>query len=203
MSQCVGLVLAGGRGERLGRDKGGVRVRGRSLAESAAAALAPLCGELLVSVAPGMANPAPEHRRVEDPPPAGRGPLAGIDTAFRGAGEADLLVLACDYPNVGTALLRVVVGAAQCGDEGVMPGDPDERDHPLVALWRRTAAGSVAAAVAEGRLTVRALLDELRVRRLGPADLPGFDLRQDLINVNSPGELESLLGPDGEADRGG
>lgn len=203
MSRYVGLVLAGGRGERAGRAKGGVVVNGRSLAERAADVLAPLCDEVLISVAPGMANPAPSHRRVDDFPPAGRGPLAGIDAAFRGTVGVDLIVLACDYPNVDTELMEAVARAAGPGTDVAMAASPDGREHPLVAVWRRAVSDAVAAAVGDGRLTVRALVDALRVRRVGTAELPGFDLRSALINVNSRDELESLLGTGGKAERGG
>jgi molybdopterin-guanine dinucleotide biosynthesis protein A len=192
MSQRVGIILAGGQGRRLGRPKGSLRIGGSSLAERSAAAVWPLCGGVLISVGPGEGSPVPGHRVVEDPEPGGRGPLAGIDAAFRATGDADLLVLACDYPNVGTDLLRLVIDSAAKDDEVVMPVDERGRDHPLVALWRRPAAERVAQAVSAGRLKVRALLADLGVRRLRAGQCPGIDLRRALLNVNGPVELEAF-----------
>ena len=106
MAQRVGLVLAGGRGERLGRSKGDLSYDGKTLAERASALLWPICGSVLVSLSEGVENPAPNYPPLVDPPPSGRGPLAGIDAAFEATGDADLLVLACDYPCVTQALLR-------------------------------------------------------------------------------------------------
>lgn len=197
MSQCVGLVLAGGAGRRIGRDKGAVRLGGSSLAERAATALWPLCGSVLISVRSGVDNPAPTFPELVDPAPAGRGPLAGIAAAYDATRGADLLVLACDYPNVGEALLRRIVSHAGDDDDLVMPTDFAGRDHPLVALWRRSAASVVNEALAEERYKVRALLADLRVRRLGPAQLPGIDLDRILLNVNLPEQLDALQPDDG------
>ena len=126
----------------MGRTKGDVVVEGATLAERAARALWPLCGSVLISVSPAARNPAPGFPTIEDEPPPGRGPLAGIAAGFRATGGADLLVLACDYPNVALDLLAALVAAAEDHDVAI-PTDPGGRDHPLVGLWRRSAEGPV------------------------------------------------------------
>lgn len=192
MSQRVGVVLAGGLSRRFGRTKGELAFEGETLARRAADAVWPLCASVLISVGPDAENPAPGYSVVRDLPPRGRGPLAGIDAAFRITGDADLLVLACDYPRVGADLLRLIVQTAEEEDDIVMPVDPRGRDHPLVALWHRRTAPLVAEAVEEGRLKVRALLADFRVRRLGPRRFPDLDAGQVLLNLNRPADLEAL-----------
>lgn len=194
MPQRVGLVLAGGRGRRLGRPKGPIELDGVTLAARAAAALWPSCGSVLISVGDPHDDPAPAYPRVVDPPPAGRGPLAGIDAAFAATGEADLLVLACDYPFVTRELLERLAATPVDTQNLIMLTDAAGRDHPLVALWRRDAAPIVRAALVAERLKVRALLADLAVLRLSSADLPGVDLDRALLNVNDPEQLERLLG---------
>lgn len=186
----VGLVLAGGAGSRLGGPKGLFRVGGVSLAERAALTVAAVTEGVLVSVAPGGSNPAPGYPVVEDRPPAGRGPLAGIAAAFALTEGRDLLVLACDYPRVGPELLRALLARATDTDEIVLVQGPDERDHPLVGLWRGVLAGRVEEALGRGALRVGELVRGSSVRRLGPQELSGFDLAQALVNVNRPEDLE-------------
>jgi molybdopterin-guanine dinucleotide biosynthesis protein A len=192
MSQLVGLVLAGGSSRRLGRSKGELLFKGQSLAERAAHSLWPLSTSVLISIGRGTANPAPGFSTVEDLPPAGRGPLAGIDAGFRATGDADLAVLACDYPLVETQLMRQIVESKASEDDVVIVTDCGGRDHPLVALWRRRSAAVVAAALEKGLLRVRALLPDLAVKRIGPQQLPGVDLDRLMFNLNWPGELEEL-----------
>jgi len=192
MSQRVGLVLAGGRSRRLGKAKGELPYKGQNLAERAAHALWPLCSSVLISVGRGAGNPAPAFATVEDQPPSGRGPLAGIDAGFRATGDADLLLLACDYPLVESGLMRRIIEAQEPEDDIVMVSDRGGRDHPLVALWRRRTAATVAAALAAGHLKVRALLADFEVRRVGPERFPGVDLERTMFNLNWPGELEAI-----------
>jgi molybdopterin-guanine dinucleotide biosynthesis protein A len=192
MSQRVGLVLAGGRSQRLGRAKGELQYQGQSLAERAAHALWPLSASVLISIGHGADNPAPGFSTIEDEPPSGRGPLAGIDAGFRATGDADLLVLACDYPLVESGLMRCIAEAQAPEDDIVIISDCGGRDHPLVALWRRRTAAIVADALERGHLKVRALLAEFAVRRIGPEQFPGVDLDRLLFNLNWPGELEAI-----------
>jgi molybdopterin-guanine dinucleotide biosynthesis protein A len=101
-------------------------------------------------------------------------------------GEADLLVLACDYPGVDTGLLRGVLHAARPEDDLVFLVDPAGRDHPLVGLWKRSTRARVREALEHRLHKVRGLLGDLVARRLGPAELPGVDLAAALRNVNEP-----------------
>src|SRR5258705_5636022 len=191
MAQTIGVVLAGGEGRRFGEPKGYVVLGGGTLAERAARALKPLCGSVLVSIAKGAANPAPGYPAIEDDGPR-RGPLGGLAAVFASTGKADLLVLACDYPAVGTSFLRSLLAAAEGGGDLVFPVDEAGRDHPLVALWRRAAEDVVNAALGENTLKVQALFPDLVVRRLPVQVFPNFDLRRVLANVNWPEDLDAF-----------
>jgi len=189
VGQVIGLVLAGGAGRRMGTPKGAMQLDGRTLARRAAETLWPVCGTVLISVAPGAANPAPAFDAVEDELPAGRGPLAGIAAGFARSGDADLLVLACDYPRVTTALLGTVLAQGDDEHDLVMPTDRAGRDHPLVALWRRSCEPALGRALQEGFLKVAALLAELRVRRLDPRHFADAETTGAFLNVNTPVDL--------------
>ncbi len=193
MRKPIGLVLAGGAGRRMGRSKGDLRVGGGpTLALRAAEALGPVCRGVLISIRPGSDNPAAGYPVVEDPPPAGRGPLAGIRSAFERADGADLLVLACDYPRVETDLLRTLADRAGDRFDIVMATGGDGRDHPLVALWSGRTRGRVCRALDRGALRVRELIATWKLLRLAPADFPGIDLETRLLNVNTGEDLRRL-----------
>lgn len=194
MDAPIGLVLAGGVGRRLGRTKGDLPVGGRALALRAADSLTPVCRGVLVSVGAGAENPAPGYPAIEDEPPAGRGPLAGIDAAFALTEGSDLLVLACDYPRVGSALLRRLLERGDPAAALVLVRDEEGRDHPLVALWRRAMQVPVRDALQRREFKVRDLVGSSSVQRLGPEMFPGIDLERELANVNRPGDLDRLDG---------
>jgi molybdopterin-guanine dinucleotide biosynthesis protein A len=106
-------------------------------------------------------------------------------------GDADLLVLACDYPLIDTDLLARLVETEEKGDL-VMLTDGSGRDHPLAAIWRRSAEEWVRCALAEERYKVRRLFAELDVVRLGPGEIPDRDLSRALTNVNMEEQLRRL-----------
>ena len=176
----------------MGRPKGALLVEGRPLAANAATLLGPLCGQVLISVPPEGRNPAPRYPAVRDRKPAGRGPLAGIGAAFEQTSGADLLVLACDYPQMTVKVLQALLS----GDDGehdlVLLCDGNGRDHPLVGLWKGACAGAVREALEDRRFKVRALLGELRVRRIHPPELLDLDLDRALINLNTPEDLAAI-----------
>lgn len=186
MAQVIGVVLAGGEGRRMGRPKGILEWEGGNLATRAARALAPISGSVLVSIASRMENPVPSLDAVVDAPPHGAGPLAGIAAAFAATGRADLLVLACDYPFVTTAVLKGVRDAAESGDDLVLPVDATGRDHPLVALWRRSAEPVVREALGARRYKVLSLLPDLEVRRVRASDLGLEGVERAFRNLNWP-----------------
>jgi molybdopterin-guanine dinucleotide biosynthesis protein A len=193
MSQRIGVVLAGGKGRRLGCNKAEIELDGQSLAERAVAALWPFCASVLVSIPHDGTNPTPRFVEVRDELPAGRGPLAGIDAAFKATGEADLLVLACDYPRVDNFILRRLVWyAANPEDELVLMTDAAGRDHPLVAVWKRSMHAVVREALDREDYQVRALMPDVQVRRVGPPEFPGTDLDRALANINWPADLERI-----------
>lgn len=193
MTRFVGVVLAGGQGRRMGRTKGDLEVGGQGLARRAVSVLWPFCGTVLVSVGPGGVNPVPGCACVEDGPPAGRGPLAGLAAAFGASGSADLLVLACDYPQVDQALIRrLVTYAAEDTDDLILLTDRQGRDHPLVAIWSRRTEPVVRGALERGAFKVRGVLPDVRARRLRPEELPGIDLDRALLNLNWPADLERI-----------
>jgi molybdopterin-guanine dinucleotide biosynthesis protein A len=194
MQTPIGLVLAGGEGRRLGRTKGDLRLDGRSLALRAAEALQVVCEGVLVSVGGGSINPAPGFPAVRDAAPAGRGPLAGIAAGFEATEREALLVLACDYPLVGADLLRGILDLDDRRSEVVLVHDGEGRDHPLVALWRRNVVQSLVTALAARRHTVKLLVGECSVQRLGPEAFPGIDLPSMLLNLNRPEDLARLHG---------
>ena len=191
MSRLIGLVLAGGEGARFGKPKGEVQFKGRTLAQCAAEVLWPLCAGVLVSICAGCRNPSPDLIAVEDPPPADRGPLAGILAGMDATGDADLLVLACDYPLIDSDLLARLVTVGAEGDL-VMLTDNNGRDHPLAAVWRRSAEQHLRRALDEKRYKVRSLFGELDVVRLGPREIPDRDLTRAMTNVNQEDQLRRM-----------
>lgn len=156
------LVLAGGRGSRLGGvDKAGLVVAGRPLLERVLAATAE--AQHTVVVGPVTAPPGVLVTS-EDPP--GGGPVAGIAAglAVLPGGAPWVLVLAVDQPGAAgaaralLATLEDVPGTA----DAVCHRDPDGHPQWLLSAYRRPALEAALTPHGTGHgVSVRALVSGL------------------------------------------
>ncbi len=135
--RVTGIVLAGGRSTRFGADKLRADVRGRPLLEHPILALAEVCGEVLVALAPDAPEPtlpsvAGVPIRVVRDAVAGAGPLAGLVAGLEAAGEGVALVVGGDQPDLRPELLRLLVSSLGIGDAAVLADGDAPRSLPLV-----------------------------------------------------------------------
>ena len=156
------IVLAGGRGRRLGgASKPEVVVGGRALLDHALAAVA--AADRVVVVGPAdLARPG-VPTVLEDPPDGG--PVAGLAAGLAFLAPDGLVaVLACDVPRAGAALPALL--AAARGDEvdGARLVSADGRPQHLVAVYRADALARALAALPETHgAAMRGLVADLRL----------------------------------------
>jgi len=112
-------ILAGGRSLRMGRPKGMIAVGGRPLIARIAAQARRLTDRIFI-----CGNAGPDAAAIGLPaiPDVyeGRGPLAGLHAALLHDPSSSVLLLACDLPNVHSAMLERLVALAD-GYEGRGP----------------------------------------------------------------------------------
>ena len=112
---CSILLLAGGRGQRLGgQDKGLLAWRGEPLIAHLQRLTRPLTDDLIISCNRNQDRYAPyADHLVSDDSPDFPGPLAGIRAGLAAARHTHLLVLPCDVPNLDAQLLSALRDTAQ------------------------------------------------------------------------------------------
>ncbi|MFK0379219.1 molybdenum cofactor guanylyltransferase MobA [Pandoraea sp. NPDC090278] len=178
-SDITGLILAGGRGQRMGgRDKGLQPFAGRPLVEHAIARLHPQVGALLISAnrnrdayAAALADLGTDGADgvISDETQDFAGPLAGMLAGLRAACTDYVLTVPCDSPYLPDDL-----GERLCAALNALPqSDPDapasprplaayaataQGPHPVFALLHRSLADDLAATLAAGEHRVRAWL---------------------------------------------
>jgi molybdopterin-guanine dinucleotide biosynthesis protein A len=166
-----GIVLAGGRSSRFGRNKLAEPLNGRPLLHHAVAALAPVVGEIVLVLAPAgdiPSLPATELRGipvrvVRDPEPHG-GPLVGLAAGLHGTAARRTLLVGGDMPALQAPVLRAMVDALDDRDVDVVllegPGPVQSMPAAIRTDVARTAAAS---ALDGGARALRTLYDRLRV----------------------------------------
>ena len=150
-----GLIIAGGRSSRMGRDKAALTLPdGRTLLQRQVDILrAAGATTVLASVRPGGDVALPGVTLVHDTI-TDAGPLAGIAAGLRAAPAGLVLVLAVDMPGVQAAHLRQLVEMAGA-ERGVVPMQSGLCE-PLVAVYPASLAGSAEAALKAGERAVHA-----------------------------------------------
>lgn len=131
------MVLAGGRGARLGgRDKGEIRIDGRRLIDIVVdAALAVDCERVIVA---GETVSTSATNVVERP--RFGGPVAGLAAALPETGSEWILLLACDLPQAADLCRLIDDAAGQTGPQGDgLIVSAAGRSQWLAGLYRRTA----------------------------------------------------------------
>ncbi|MCP3706697.1 molybdenum cofactor guanylyltransferase MobA [Paraburkholderia sp. CNPSo 3274] len=193
----TGLVLAGGRGQRMGgADKGLQMLHGKPLAAHVLARLAPQVGALSISANRNgdayAALGAPWRASVlADTLPDFPGPLAGLLAGLRAAQTEWLLTAPCDSPWLPADLAVRLGHAALARPADIVTATTANADgevslHPVFALVRTSLADDLAAYLAAGERKVRAWYARHTVAEVAFADERAF------YNINSLQELAEL-----------
>jgi molybdenum cofactor guanylyltransferase len=192
------IILAGGRSTRLGRDKAGETMRGRSLLQRVMDRLDGLVDEYVVVTAIGQHLPSVFASRpiafVEDAYPE-TGPLGGVYTGIASMQAPTALAVACDMPLLRPALLRGLLRLVP-GRDAVVPlnnGLPE----PLCAAYTASCLPAIEAQLAAGSFKMTGFFDAVDVRYVEPAEWQRFDPEGlSFFNVNDEADLrraEQLL----------
>jgi molybdopterin-guanine dinucleotide biosynthesis protein A len=182
----TGVVLAGGRSSRMGRDKALLPYAGTTLLERSVELLRPHCREVLIIGDPDKYASA-HATTIPDAVP-GRGPLGGVSTALRRARYVRLLVVACDLPDLNDRLLIHLKSGMRGDVDAVVPRHGDLVE-PLAAAYHRHAIEAIERNLGAGRLRMSDALQAINTHYLalepGANGWPTHLFR----NLNTPGDL--------------
>jgi molybdenum cofactor guanylyltransferase len=152
MEGVAGILLAGGRSQRMGRDKASLPWHGSTLARRAAGLLV-RCAEppvIVVCAADQELPPLPGWVEVVHDPAPGLGPLAGLAAGLAAAGPRAEVAAVCavDAPLAHPAVMRALLGAL--GPSPAVVPLSEALPQPLFAVYRTELAFLAAALVADG-----------------------------------------------------
>ncbi|HEC33560.1 MAG TPA: molybdenum cofactor guanylyltransferase [Chloroflexi bacterium] len=183
-----GVILAGGRSTRLGRDKPLLELGGRTLVARALDVLAQLTDDLIV-VTSLLSQLLPVSARVVTDRYVGAGVLAGVHAGLLAARGELAVVVACDMPFLNLDLLRYLISLAEETDI-VAPRWIDVE--PLHAVYRpATCLRPVERALARGERRIVSFYHEVKVRYVEQAEIAHFDPQGlSFFNINTAEDWE-------------
>ena len=182
----TGLLLAGGRSSRLGRDKATLVVGGQFMWERQIALLRSAGASPIFISTRRSPDWAPADARVVLDAAPSRGPLSGLTAALAATQTSHLLALAIDLPAMTRQHLCKLLSLAGTG-AGVVPKQED-RFEPLCAVYPKAALELAQAALARADASLQALVRNLVAQGL-VKEYPVTSTESGLYrNVNEPAD---------------
>ena len=188
----TGLVLAGGRGSRMGGvDKGLQLHLGVPLAQHALLRLAPQVGALMINANRNLATYEAMGAPVwPDALPDYPGPLAGFRAGLEHCATPYLATVPCDSPRFPLDLVARLAARLESDDAEIAIAATEEggalRLQPVFCLMRASVLASLIRFTESGRRKIDAWTAELRSAAVAFEDAAAF------VNANTPAELDGL-----------
>jgi molybdopterin-guanine dinucleotide biosynthesis protein A len=187
------LVLAGGRGRRLGMPKAWLGWDGQPLLLRILDRLTQLSAEPPIVVAhPGQELPHGDYQRVDDRI-TDCGPLAGMAAGLKACAEryssARIAVTGCDYPFAEAVLFETLAHMTPAA--AVVLPRWRGRTHPLHAIWSADLWVECHRSVAAGQLAVQSLVQNTSHHVVDATEIDALaDPDRALLNLNDRADLK-------------
>ncbi|MGY1889955.1 molybdenum cofactor guanylyltransferase MobA [Pseudomonas jessenii] len=180
---CSILLLAGGRGQRMGgQDKGLLQWQGEPLIAHLQRQTRPLTDDLIISCNRNRERYAPfADQLVGDDEEDFPGPLAGIRAGLKAARHPHLLVLPCDVPRIDATLLQDMRETANLNHDKPLMLRHDGHWEPLLCVIPVALLPAFEAAWSAGERSPGRVM-----RSLGATALQCPDNDPRLANLNTP-----------------
>ncbi|HYT18365.1 MAG TPA: molybdenum cofactor guanylyltransferase [Thermoplasmata archaeon] len=189
------LMLAGGSSRRFGRPKALEVVAGKTILARAVEAIAPLAGEVVISIAEAPMAEALRHflpratfvtdRR------RGKGPIEGLMRGIEVARGERVLVAPCDAPLLRPDLYRLLLASLGTHDAAVPKLDVFD---PVRAVYRTAAVRRILSAAKVALPSPSSLVDRLDAVFVLEDQLRAVDPELDsFLDVNDASGLEPVL----------
>ena len=186
------IILAGGKGLRLGQDKVLETVGNRSLLEQVISCVSSLSSDIIIVTAreriiPQLNGPL-KPKVVTDIFPS-KGPLGGIYTGLATSASFYNLVVACDMPFLNSGLLHYMIQNSNGFD--IVTPRIDALVEPLHAVYAKSCLTTIETMFKQGELSVHKLLEMVKVRYVEAEEINRFDPEHlSFFNINTKADLE-------------
>jgi molybdopterin-guanine dinucleotide biosynthesis protein A len=187
ITDCTALVMAGGMSRRMGRDKAGLVLEGRSLLHSVTKVMQMAFPEILLSVR--HIRPEIDLAQVEDDPSCA-GPVAGLLAGLAAASTPWVFAIACDMPFIAPEVIGYL-SQRRKNRQAVVPvvgGHPQ----PLAAFYSSGCVTDVRSHLnSQGKASMLAVLEHLDVCYVDEAELLAVDpTLRSFFDLDTPQDVE-------------
>jgi molybdenum cofactor guanylyltransferase len=182
----TGILLAGGKSSRMGREKGDIIVGERKLYQYPLSVLESLCDEILISSCKEM-KIEEHYRQICDETP-NIGPIGGIYTCLKKSSNDINIILSYDLPFVKEELFHLLLENVDAF-EAIFPAKPDGRPEPLCAIYRREVVGVIEDQIEKNIFAVHKTFPLIRTKTVVIKENLPFYHKDLFLNINDETDL--------------
>ena len=185
-----GIILAGGRSSRMGRDKTLLLIKNETLIERTVRKLRGFVDEIIIASNHTAKYDLPGIVEVPDSYP-GMGPLGGMHAGLMVAKHQYSFIVSCDMPFFTEELARYLL-ERKAGYDVVVP-EIRNRLEPLCAVYSRDCIKPIEQCLQAGVSQVYRFYPDVKVCKIVESDLGQIgDLKEIFCNLNTPEDLSCL-----------
>lgn len=186
----AGVILAGGKSSRMGRNKALLPYNGTPLIESVYRVMAELFEKVAI-----VTNSPDEYAFLPCPKipdiHVGKGSIAGIHAGLTWSPEERLFVVGCDMPFLEKELIRHLADLS-AGVSGVVPSTPGGFE-PLHAVYAKCLLPLLDEALTADRKRIIDLIPLMKARVIPAAEVAAISPQfRSFINLNTPEDYNAL-----------
>lgn len=187
--KITGLILAGGRGSRMGDvDKGLQTFRGQAMVAHVIERLKPQCDELIINANRNLDTYAAfGHRVVPDAIDGFAGPLAGLHIGMTHAHHPLIVTAPCDSPFLPLDLVARLCTHLEQHQADLAVAKTFDQPHPVFCLVKTSLAPHLHDFLASGQRKIDKWYASLKV-----VQVPFDDNEAAFANINTATELRAM-----------
>ena len=184
--QYSGIILAGGKSRRMGRDKALLSYGNTSFLQRAVDLLKPFCSEIFISISDKTYLPGKSRiHTVKDLFPDA-GPLGGIYSALQQMQSEKAIVIPVDMPLLQPGIPATLLAEDQA-DKDIVLFSVGKRLQPFPGLYARALSESIGSQIREGNLKMYDLIARSRTKIISGDRFASY-----FANINTPDDEKNL-----------
>lgn len=184
-NNITGIILAGGKSQRMGTDKGLIKLNNKPFINHIIDALNPLVSETII-ISDNKNHDAFGLKRVDDEV-KNAGPLAGVYSGLKASKTLYNIILSCDIPLINTDILKQLISNIENEVDSIQIKS-QEQTMPLIALYKKRCEPIFHKLLLEGERRLRFALNSCNVKTI----VLNKDLEIYTANINTPEQLNKI-----------
>jgi molybdenum cofactor guanylyltransferase len=187
----TGIILAGGKGIRLGQGKSLIVIDSQMLLERVYSVIKPLCDEVIVVTGNDQFRELSKlniNARIETDIISDRAAMGGLYTGLVKAKNKYSLAVACDMPFLNGRLLKYMIDEAN-GFDAAVP-QISSYIEPLHAVYSKDCIETLGKILKSGNLSIFQLVQSVKTKYIPEKELDEFDPEHlSIFNINTREDL--------------